>query len=63
MVMLVQFIRTRWQSKYAMLRSLLANKDNIRAMCASDDDECKALHGKDLSAEEWKTLEVRFLLL
>ena len=63
MVMLVQFIVTLWQSKYGMLRSLIANKDTIRAMCASDDDECKPLHDKDLSDAEWKTLEVRFVLV
>ena len=61
MVMLVQFIVTRWQSKYGMLQSLIANKDTIRALCASDDDECQALHDKDLSDAEWKTLEVSFV--
>jgi hypothetical protein len=60
MVMLVQFVRTRWLSKYGMLRSLVANKDVITAMCASDDEECKALHGRDLLPAEWKVVEVEF---
>lgn len=63
MVMPQQFIRTRWQSKYGMLNSVLVNKDTLRAMCASDDDECKAIHDKDLTDAEWTTLQVRFVLL
>ena len=53
-----QYIKVRWQSKYGMLNSLVINKDNIRAMCASDDEECKSLHDKDLSEQEWKIIEV-----
>jgi hypothetical protein len=51
---LQQFIKVRWQIKHGMIQSLFANKSNIRAMCASDDEECKALHHKDLSDDEWK---------
>lgn len=52
------FVITRWQSKASMLKSLCANKNIIRVMCASDDEECKALHDKDLTDLEWKTVEV-----
>ena len=33
MVIPCQFVKTRWQSKYKMLRSVMANKVKIRAMC------------------------------
>ena len=59
MTMLIQFVKTRWLSKFGMLRSLLVNKSPIRVMCASEDDECKALRGADLSDGEWRILEVR----
>ena len=52
------FVVTRWQSVYGMLRSLFANKAIIRNMCLSDDPSCQAVHGQDLSDEEWKTLDV-----
>ena len=63
MVMLQQFIKVRWQSKFGMLQSLLKNKGLIRSMCASNDEECRALHGMDLKEDdhvhEWETLQVR----
>ena len=58
-VLPMQFVRTRWQSKYGMLKSLLANKGSVRRMCASDDECCSALHDQDLSDAEWKIIEVR----
>ena len=61
MTMLIQFVKTRWLSKFGMLRSLLVNKSSIRVMCASEDEECKALSGADLSDAEWRILEVRFI--
>ena len=57
-VLPTQFVRTRWQSKYGMLKSLLANKRSVRRMCASDDDCCSALHDQDLSDAEWQIIEV-----
>ena len=63
MVDLALFVITRWQSKFYMLRSLVANKPKIRAMCASGTEECKALHDQDLSDIEWKMIEVRAVLL
>jgi hypothetical protein len=62
MVMLVQYVRTRWLSKFLMMNSLIANKAVIRAMCASEDEECQVLHGKDLTDAEWKLLEVSDLV-
>ena len=61
MIMIKQRVPTRWLSAHAMLDSLMVNKDTIRAICASDDEECKALQGKDLSDAEWKVLEVSSL--
>ena len=65
MVMLQQFIKVRWQSKFGMLQSLLKNKGVICNMCASDDEECQALHGMDLKEDdhvhEWETLQVSCL--
>ena len=58
-VLPMQFVRTRWQSKYGMLNSLLANKESVRRMCASDDECCRALHDQDLSDTEWQIVEVR----
>ena len=58
MTMLVGYVVTRWQSKYLMLRSLLANKETIRNMCNSDLEEYKTVHGQDLTNEEWNTLSV-----
>ena len=55
----MQFVRTLWQSKYGMLNSLLANKESVRRMCASDDECCSALHDQDLSDTEWQIVEVR----
>jgi hypothetical protein len=57
MKMLEQYIIVRWQSKAGMLDSLNVNKDTVRNMCASDDDECKALQDHDLSDAEWAILE------
>ena len=58
MVIPSQFVKTRWQSKYKMLRSVMANKVKVRAMCHCADEECKALQGCDLADNEWKWLEV-----
>lgn len=41
-----------------MLRSVEANKKKIRAMCASEDLECKALYGKDMDDTQWNILKV-----
>jgi hypothetical protein len=41
-----------------MIRSVVLNKQKIRAMCESEDEECKALRGKDLSDEQWQIMEV-----
>ena len=57
-VLPTQFVRTRWHSKYGMLKSLLANKRSVRRMAASDDDCCSALHDQDLSDAEWQIIEV-----
>ena len=54
----MQFVRTRWQSKYGMLKSLLANKRSVRRMAASADECCSALHDQDLSDAEWHVVEV-----
>ena len=61
-VLPIQYVRTRWQSKYGMLKSLVANKGSVRRMCASDDECCSALHDQDLSDAEWQIIEVRLFL-
>ena len=58
MCMLKSFSKTRWQSKYLMLDSVIRSKATIRVLCASDDEDCKSLHEKDLTDAEWKLLEV-----
>ena len=58
MHMLIQFVRTRWQSKAGMLASLVQNKQLIRPICASDKEELQSMHDKDLSDTEWKLVEV-----
>lgn len=58
MTMLKLFIRTRWQSKYGMLDSLLKNKQHIRPLCANEDEECNSIHDKDLTDLQWDLLEV-----
>lgn len=60
------FVRTRWQSKYLMLHSIILNKDIIVSMCdiadSKTDEEYKGLEGAALTDEEWKIVEVRLLL-
>jgi hypothetical protein len=59
MVMPSMFVMTRWQSKFKMLWSLFQNKGIVRSMSASQDEECKSLHDKDLTDDEWHAIEVR----
>jgi hypothetical protein len=63
MCMLKSFSKTRWQSKYLMLDSVIRNKATIRVLCASDDEDCKSLHEKDMTDAEWRLLEVCLTLL
>jgi hypothetical protein len=58
MIMPSLFVLTRWQSKFKMIETLLHNKDIVRSMCDSMDEDCRALQGEDLKDEEWKVLEV-----
>lgn len=58
MIGLIKSMITRWHTKFLMLRSVYLNKDRIRAMCESDDVECKALHGNDMTDEQWDILKV-----
>ena len=52
------YVITRWQSKYKMIWTLLQNKDIVRYMCKSLDEECQSLQGQDLSDHQWDVIQV-----